>query len=368
MIHVLNLTRAEMLCAGLLEENRLMSRRRARDPERERHGSPALTRRRTLTMMAATAGLAALPRASWAHVAPMAQWRGTAMGAAASLTIAHPDKQEAEGIIQLAIGELRRLEKIFSLYDPQSSVRRLNETGTLSSAPLELVELTSTALSLSSATLGAFDITVQPLWDLYDQHFSAATPSEIGPDVTSLRRARDLVGYKGVNYDSGSVHLKTVGMALTFNGIAQGYVTDRISSILTDAGLTDVLVDMGEIRGSGSQASGDPWRVGLGVDFTPGGDTVLLSNQAIATSEPLGTVFEATGAFHHLFDPMTGRPTSIFRRLSVIAPTATVADGLSTGLSVASAETLDEVKKSFAGSGVTLKAIRIDGQPLSITF
>lgn len=325
-----------------------------------------LSRRRVLTLMAATAGLSALPRAAWASAAPLVHWKGLAMGAEASMTLAHPDRAEAEAIIERAVSELRRLEALFSLYDQNSVLSRLNAEGSLQSVPMEFIELLSTAQSLSTSTMGAFDATVQPLWDLYDDHFSASAPSQDGPDTRTLAAAQNLVGYRGVTFTNQSVAFKKPKMALTFNGIAQGYITDRITMILKDAGLHNILIDMGEIRGLGNRSVGEPWRVGLGQNFRAGGDTMTITNQAIATSEPMGTVFDKHGAFHHLFDPATGRPASAFRRLSVIAPTATLADGLSTGLSVATSEAFAEICLSFKGSDIALTGIRADGTPFSI--
>ncbi len=334
-------------------------------------GNRQVERRRVLTMLATAAGLAALPFRTLANISPLVQWQGLAMGAEASLSIVHPDRSEAEAIIEDAVRELRRLEKLFSLFDPSSSIRELNAIGRLDAAPRDFRDLLNTALSISHASGGAFDPTVQPLWELYDAHFNDTTSSPAtgsGPDAAAVRKALNATGYKSVVVDSSSIAFAKAGMALTFNGIAQGYITDRIAMVLKSAGLQNVLVDMGEFRGLGNQAGGEPWRIGLGSNFRPGGDTVTLTDRAIATSEPIGTVFEKTGKFHHLFSPSTGRPASFYRRLSVIAPTATLADALSTGLAVADADARAEIVANFDGSGMEVHGVTMDGSPLKLTL
>ncbi len=330
-------------------------------------GNRQVERRRVLTMLATAAGLAALPFRTLANISPLVQWQGLAMGAEASMSIVHPDRSEAQAIIEDAVRELRRLEKLFSLFDPSSSIRELNAIGRLDAAPRDFRDLLKTALSISGATGGAFDPTVQPLWALYDSHFNDAATSN-GPDATAVKNALNATGYKSVVVDGSSIAFAKAGMALTFNGIAQGYITDRVAMVLKSAGLQNVLVNMGEFRGLGSQAGGEPWQIGLGSNFRPGGDTVTLTDRAIATSEPMGTVFEKTGKFHHLFSPSTGRPASFYRRLSVIAPTATLADALSTGLAVADADARAEITRNFEGSGMEVHGVTMDGSPLRLTL
>jgi thiamine biosynthesis lipoprotein len=135
-------------------------------------------------------------------------------------------------------------------------------------------------------------------------------------------------------------------MQLTLNGIAQGFITDHISDILKDAGYQHVLVELGETRAIGSHPEQRPWRIGIKDANDPSTlhDLADLDNQALATSGSYGTRFSSDGNFHHLLDPYTGRPGTQWKSLSVIAPTATQADALSTGLSFASAAEIEAVQ------------------------
>jgi len=126
-------------------------------------------------------------------------------------------------------------------------------------------------------------------------------------------------------------------MAITLNGIAQGYITDRIIDCLQEAGFQHVLVQMGEFFARGRRADGRLWRVGIGHPSEDGFlERTTLDNQAIATSSPVGTPLSCDDGSiaHHLFDPRSGKPGAHWQSVSVIAGRAVVADGLSTAIAV----------------------------------
>ena len=146
----------------------------------------------------------------------------------------------------------------------------------------------------------------------------------------ALDRARALVNYRNVDISSREIRFARPGMAVTLNGIAQGYITDQISDRLMVHGLNDILVNMGEIRAHGLRADGRPWKVG--IDRT---ETVCnLRNAAIATSSPDGTLFAAIPGRHHLIDPQTGHPARQNTQISIIAGNATLADAVSTACAI----------------------------------
>ena len=271
----------------------------------------ALTRRRLLTISAAAM---ALP--GRATRAAEARWQGQALGAHASLRLRHLGPVEAAPLIAEVEAELARLEAIFSLYRRDSALVRLNRDGRLDAPPPELLEVLTLARTAHAMTGGMFDPSVQPLFAAY------AEAGVAGRDCTraALERACGLTGFGRVAFDSAAVRLEP-GMALTLNGIAQGFVTDRIAALLRARGLDDVLVDMGEIV-----ALGGGWRVGIAGT----GRRVTLANHAIATSAALGTVLDARGRIGHIFRPDTGWTAPARPQASVIADTAALADALST--------------------------------------
>lgn len=293
------------------------------------------TRRRFIAISAAAAGAALVPGAAPARIAPV-RWRGVALGATASLDLVHPDRAVAERAIDTAIAEVHRLEAVFSLYRPDSALVRLNRAGALDQPPLDLVRCLSDAGHYAERTGGAFDPTVQPLWTLYSRHFANDDADPAGPPPAAVARAVALVDYRKLAVTPARIAFAKPGMAVTLNGIAQGYITDRVTELLREQGFTNVLVNMGEIRGSGRKDGGDSWMAG--IEDPRGGKDLLrrvaLDNTAIATSAGSGTPFDRTGRFHHLFDPHSGASAAEWDTVSVVAATATEADALSTGFSV----------------------------------
>jgi len=306
-----------------------------------------LSRRRAIQIVASAAGLAL--GAAW-RIAPAAPrsvvhtWRGIALGARASITLCHHDAAQARRLLRLCVAEIRRLENAFSLYRRGSAITRLNRDGFLDHPPPDLVRLLAAARAFGDATRGAFDPTVQPLWTLYATHFAASAARPEGPDDSAIDKAIALVDYRNLSLTTSRVAFERRGMGITLNGIAQGYITDRVADLLRNEGLDDVLVDLGEIRGLGRHADGRPWTVGLKDPLEPVRivDTLTLENRALASSAGSATRFDARGRHHHLFDPHSGASSNRYLGITVIAPTATTADALSTGFA---SMDVDEVKK-----------------------
>ncbi|SOD99554.1 FAD:protein FMN transferase [Caenispirillum bisanense] len=272
-----------------------------------------LSRRRFVAIAAGAGAAAVLAGTVPAAAAPgLRRWKGVALGAAAEMIL----PADAMDLLPAVQAEIARLEAIFSLYRPDSALVRLNAAGVLEAPPLELVEVLGRARALSALTDGAFDVTVQPLWAL---HARAADPT-----LADLAAARALVDWRGVSVEADRIALARPGMAITLNGIAQGYVTDRVAALLRREGLTEVLVALGETRALGGHPAGRPWQVAPAA----GAEALPLVDAALATTEPAG----------HVFDPATGRPGGTVARITVQAPTAVVADAVSTALALLPAD------------------------------
>lgn len=269
-----------------------------------------LNRRRFLSIAAAGGVLAGSPALA---AAPSAFWKGRALGAGASMQLVGLDSADASAIFARVEAEILRLEKVFSLYLPDSEVARLNASGTLNGPSFDLLQVLSLSDRLNRATDGAFDPTVQSVWQAKATGADAAT-------------AQDLVGWQHVQFDSAQVRLGA-GQSITLNGIAQGYITDKIAALLRAQGLRDVLVDMGEVVGLGHRPDGTAWKMGVAAPDGTLLHRVQLSDRALATSAANGTVL-ADGP--HILDPKGGRTAHGI--VSVSAPSAALADGLSTAL------------------------------------
>jgi len=299
---------------------------------------PAPISRRRFIRIAACAGAGTFlsDSASGDAPVPVYRWRGWALGAEAEVLLRHRDRNGAERLIETALHEIERLEREFSLYRADSSLSRLNRTGRLERPSHDMVRILSESGYVADVTGGAFDISVQPLWSLYARHFASPKADPRGPDPRAIERARRAVDHRRIQIDSGGVTLERPGMALTLNGIAQGYITDRIADLLRSSGLDNVLVNLGEIRAVGDSGAGRPWRIGTGIAgiTVPHVPALELIDGAVATSAAGGTPFEPTGRHHHLFDPVTGRSSNRYEAVTVVADRAATADALSTAFSI----------------------------------
>ena len=313
------------------------------------------SRRRAIRIIGAAAGLPALG-AALVHGSPEAasfhEWQGEALGAVATLSLWHGDKARARRSLRLALIELQRLEEIFSLYTPKSELRRLNEAGALTRPSLDLRIVLEASQRIGALSRGAFDVSVQPLWELHHRYFDADPAATEGPPRAAVEAARARVDFRQIDVGPRRIGLRLPGMAVTLNGIAQGYITDRITDLLRQEGFDHAMVDMGEIRALGPHPQGRAWRVGLrdGHGSVGAGRTVELADAAVAVSGSYGLTFDATGRHHHLFDPQTGRSASASGDCAVVATTAMVADALATAICVAGADQASTLLDAYPGS------------------
>lgn len=290
-----------------------------------------LSRRRFITISAAVAAATVFPSQKASAEPALHAWRGIALGAKAEINLLHDDASKARGLFTAIAAEIRRLEGIFSLYQPESELTRLNRAGRLYAPSLEMLELLSLSQRVHRATDGAFDPTVQPLWSHYARLAS-------GNPAGDFEAAFARVGFDRVRIRPDEICFLKSGMAMTLNGIAQGYVTDRITAILERQNCVNMVVEIGEIaaRGTASGKEGPEesgWPVTLRPDPSLAGaqSEIHLANAAVASSACLGTTFDQDGSVSHILDPRTGHPAGTgLVATSVVAPSAALADGLST--------------------------------------
>ncbi len=291
-------------------------------------------RRRTLSIMAATAGLLCL--GGRVPDEQISEWRGTALGAKGCILLAGMVRHRAREAIATALSEIERLEAVFSLYRTDSELSRLNASGHVDGPSHDMRVLTGLALSYWRRTDGAFNPAIQPLWSFLARHFAAQPTAE--PDSMRLAELVGLADPRRISLEEDRIALAP-GMALSFNGIAQGYITDRVAELLRRAGFTDVLVDLGEFR----SLPGRPWTIA----FADSNGSVDLANRALATSAPAGTRFTADGRWHHLLDPESGRSAGGFISVTVMAANAAEADALATAFAVSLPQAVPRLAARF---------------------
>jgi thiamine biosynthesis lipoprotein len=326
------------------------------------------TRRRAIRILAAAAGVPLVIAAVRAS-APKGQfhtWQGDVLGAWSELTLWHTDAAFAQRTIRKVRQEIDRFERIFSLYRPDSEIARLNAAGRLARPSPELRALVDESQRIAALSGGAFDISVQPLWRLYEAHFWSR--SDVQADIAARARevASELVDFRRIEAGAASIGFTRPGMAITLNSLAQGYITDAIADLLRNEGFESAVVDLGEFRTLGRHPDGRPWRLGIGKAAGEAGRTIELADMALAVSGGYGTAFEPSGRFHHIFDPVTGASANAFAEVAVIGARATAANALSTAIYVAGEERAGALLAAYPGMQAILT--RADGNIVTLAM
>ena len=294
-------------------------------------------KRRTFITLLAAGSVAACARPAHATI------RGLTMGTSYTVELAAPiDDAARTGLKELIEVELAAINRAMSTYDPRSELSEFNKREDLRWVPASrgLVEVLDNALRISTATQGAFDVTVGPLVDVWG--FGPQYRTRRVPNDEVIEQVRDSVDYRHVQTDpsAGAIRKRHSRTQLDLSAIAKGYGVDRVAMILDRQGVHDYLVEIGgELRARGATAAARPWRVGIERPVEGRhvlGETVALENRAIATSGTTMDFFEQDGRhYSHCIDPKTGRPVEHPpMAVSVVADTAMEADGWATALLV----------------------------------
>lgn len=311
-----------------------------------------INRRWLISRGAAMMAVATLPmRASAAIVDEPIIWKGQALGAPAQIILYHQDKALAERLLRESVREAERLENIFSLYRNGSELSHLNRNGALALPSPEFIELLGISQQCWELSGGMFDPTIQPLWECLYKHFSQLNPDPQGPARADWDKALERVGFEHVLFNPTRIAFDRPGMALSLNGIAQGYVTDKVVDLLKNGGVRHALVDMGEYRAIGTRPDGSPWKVGLAELETDREaiEHISINDQALATSSFSGFRFEKTGHFNHLLNPKTGYSAQLYNRVSVVAPTAAQADAWATAFNLMEQPQIETIRRNLPG-------------------
>ena len=261
------------------------------------------------------------------------------MGTTAEITLFARNEDRGAELMEVAFGEIERVEALLSSYRPGSEVTRINRhaaLGPVTTDP-ETFGIIERALDFSEITHGAFDVTVGPLlkaWGFFEG--TGHTPS-----AEDLRAAREASGWEGVTLSPGarSVRFRKPGLELDFGGMGKGWALDRAAALLKGLGVNAALLGLGN---SSYYAMGSPpgkpgWLIVIPDPNDPGEPLrcVFLKDGALSTSGSAQRSFEVDGRrFSHIIDPRTGQPSSGMVQVTVTARTATESDVYATAIFV----------------------------------
>lgn len=259
---------------------------------------------------------------------PQLHWRERALqglGTHLHLRAAHTSPAQLEKGLDAAVAAIRHVEAQFSLFDPHSAVSQLNREGVLLRPHPDFVKLLQLAKQVSAKSQGSFDVTVQPLWEVWQQ---AKLQGRL-PSADTLRQALSRVGWRGLDISAERIAFKKPGMGVTLNGIAQGFASDLARAALQTQGIEHALIDAGEWSSLGQSPEATPWRIGV---QSPRAASLLATlhadGRAIATSSDAFYRFAANDRHHHVFNPRTGFSPTALASVTVLAPHCALADAL----------------------------------------
>ncbi|WP_052037672.1 FAD:protein FMN transferase [Pseudomonas sp. GM55] len=288
---------------------------------------------------------------------------GPTMGSTWSIKYVRHAGLPAPAVVQVEVEKiLAEVDRQMSTYRSDSDIERFNAlpANRCQVMPAPILELVRVGEQLSVQSDGSYDLTVEPLLNLWG--FGPQAREEKVPTAEALAEVRKRVGHQHLRID-GDQLCKDAAVEVDFNSIAAGYAVDRIAARLEAMGIHDYLAEAtGELKASGRKADGSPWRVALEEprdDRQVAERVMLVDGYGLSTSGDYRNYFEQGGRrFSHTFDARTGAPVSHgLASVTVIHPSALMADGLSTLLLILGPERgWDYAEKHDIGAFFVIRA------------
>lgn len=265
------------------------------------------------------------------------------MGSRFDISIVAASATEADGYIEEAINEIKRIEKLISSWDSSSQTSKINRLAGIEpvKVDVELFDLISRCIQISKITDGAFDISyasIDKVW--YFDRPMAEMPSE-----ESIKNSVRKVGYVNIilNKENQTVFLKLKGMKIGFGGVGKGYAADKVRTMLREKGVKGGIINAsGDLTAWGSQPDGKDWSVGI---TNPLNKNKVFSwfpvkNAAVATSGNYEKFVTFNGKnYSHIIDPRTGYPATGLVSVTIFTQSAELCDALATAVFIMGTET-----------------------------
>jgi thiamine biosynthesis lipoprotein len=312
-------------------------------------------------------------QAAWLEDPPF-EFTSKHMGTTFRIVLYSSDAVSAQKAAQAAFARIAELDACMSDYKQTSELMRLCKqfaTQVVEPIPVsdDLFYVLSRASELSRRSVGAFDVTVGPIVQLW-RH--ARRTQEL-PDPKEFALARQRVGFEKIKLDPKhkTVQLTTPGMLLDLGGIAKGYAADEALKLLkSQFGITRALV-----AASGDITCGDPppgqqaWKVDIApISKKQQPRRLALANAAVSTSGDLEQFVVIGGVrYSHVIDPRTGMGLTGKRSVTVIAPDGITADSMTKAVSVLPADQALKLIDQTPGTAVYIVILDEDDRPIITT-
>ena len=265
------------------------------------------------------------------------------MGSGFQVTVVVKDSAEAKKVINLAVDEITRIEKLISSWNPNSETSEINSNAGIKPVKVsqELFSLIERSKNISGLTDGAFDISyasMDKIWRFDGSMKRMPSKEEIKSSVAK-------VGFQNIILDAeqSSVFLKEKGMKIGFGAIGKGYAADQAKALLQKNNVQAGIINAsGDMNTWGRQPNGEEWTVAITnpLNKTKAAAILPITNGAVVTSGNYEKFVQFNGTrYSHIIDPRTGYPATGILSVTVFAPKAELADALATSVFVMGIET-----------------------------
>ena len=259
------------------------------------------------------------------------------MGTMVEITAVAPNETLAQAALTAGFQEIRRLEGLLSTWIETSELSQVNRAAGQESVGVseETFALLRRAMEVADYTEGGFNIAIGPAVRIWNIPEAPRIPSAM-----ELEIAAQYVNYHHIHLDltRRTVFLEKPGMRIDVGGIGKGFAAEKAAAVMREVGATGGLVAVaGDFRVFGKRADGTAWPVGIQHPRKNGTVLALLdsTDEAVSTSGDYERFFIKDGVrYHHILDPKTLQPARLCQSVTIIAPDATWADALATGVFV----------------------------------
>jgi len=246
----------------------------------------------------------------------------------------YSDEKTGEEAIGAAFARMEEVVKAASIFDEQAEAFQLNRDGHLDAASDDLLKLITLSIDYDQMTDGCFDITVQPLLDLWA---GGLWKESAEVQQSRIDETMKLVGSDKIGIEGNKIDFKVKGMKITLGGIAKGYAVDEALKVLSSMGIKHALVNAGgDMATLGPKPDQVPWNIALANpdDTSQCLASFNVSDKAVCTSGNYERYFNPEKTAAHIINPKTGYSANECISVTIIAKYCTYADALATGVFV----------------------------------
>ena len=298
------------------------------------------------------------------------------MGTFAEVSVYSDDEKIAGKSVEASLDEMERMDRIMSNYKDDSELSQVNKNAAKAPVPCsrELLEVLERSQRYSELSDGAFDVTVSPViaaWGFFTGKGRIPSDKELAKLLPAVSYRNVVINRDNNPEKPGSVLFKNPRTKIDLGAIGKGYAVDKALEIVRKYAVDNACINLGgNIYVLGAPTDKNAWKVGVQHPRDKGEilGYLELKDEATATSGDYERFFEIKGKrYSHIIDPRTGMPVKDVVAVTIVAPTGTAVDALSTSVFVLGLEKGMNLVKSIPGVDAMIACQEKDGA-LGITM